>query len=100
MLGCILTELMIILVLLNPIYMEMKHNLSWINASLFSFQGSNAFDFKIRGANSGDLLMTIGYSKDLRCFTGMGKQEDGNKVLTFTFFTKRSPLNDLQELME
>lgn len=55
----------------------------------------NDFDFKIRGAR-GDMTMTIGYIKDLKCFTGVGKQEEEeNPVLTFCFFTADSPMSKL-----
>ena len=58
----------------------------------------NDFDFKIRGAR-GDMTMTIGFVKELRCFTGSGKQEeDDSPVLTFCFFPDGSPMSKLPKI--
>ena len=58
-------------------------------------EGCNDFEFKIRGAR-GDMTMTISYIKELRAFTGNGKQdEEDTPVLTFTFFPSDSPMAKL-----
>lgn len=55
----------------------------------------NEFDFKIRGAR-GDMTMTIGFIPELKCFTGIGKQEeDDQPVLTFYFYPSSSPMSRL-----
>lgn len=55
-------------------------------------EGRNDFDFKIRGAR-GEMIMTIGYIKDLQCFFGTGKhEEDNTPVLTFVFYPSTSPM--------
>ena len=58
-------------------------------------ENRNEFDFKIRGAR-GDMTLTIGYVADLRCFTGVGRQdEDDTAVLSFVFYDKDSPMSKL-----
>ena len=58
----------------------------------------NDFDFKIRGAR-GDMTMTIGYIPNLRCFTGIGRQdEDDTPVLSFCFFPSDSPMKQLPRI--
>lgn len=59
----------------------------------------NDFDFKIRGSR-GDMTLTIGYIKELKCFTGKGKlDEDDNAVLTFCFYDDHSPMKHLPKVL-
>lgn len=59
-------------------------------------KGRNDFDFKIRAATGGTLVITVGYIKDLECFTGEAKQEENDSLaLTFNFAGKDSPFSKL-----
>ena len=53
-------------------------------------------DFRIRGPY-GDLLMRMDYMKDLDCFQGTGKEEDGTEVIKFCFWAKDSPMEKLEQ---
>ena len=59
-------------------------------------ENSKEFDFRIRGS-TGDMVMNIKYNVELRCFTGIGKQEDNEtEIVRFCFFTERSPMASLE----
>ena len=58
-------------------------------------EDQNEFDFKIR-ANCGDMTMNIGYIKELKCYTGVGRQEENDTpIITFYFYESSSPMTKL-----
>ena len=62
-------------------------------------EGRNDFDFKIRGAR-GNMTMTIGYIKELRVFTGVGRMDEADDPsLSFVFFSSDSAMNKLKACM-